>query len=213
MTRDSTADALLEVYAVVQRMANPGGCAWHEVQTHSSLTRYLVEETYELIDAIDSGAAAQQIETELADVLYQVLFHAAIAEREQEGYSLQSVADALRVKLIARHPHVFGDLGYMSVEELEAEWEHLKEAAVGLKRGSRGALDGVPKSLPTLARATKIIDRLTRAGLLQYDVDSSASHVNDDDIGAELMGVIQKALANGIDPDAALRKQLKKVEE
>lgn len=191
-----------DAYKVVQKMANEGGCAWHEKQDHQSLTKYLIEETYELVDAIDTNADAEEMESELADVLYQVLFHAAIAERDAEGYDLQSIAARLSEKLIKRHPHVFGDRGYMSVAELEAEWEHLKEAAAGTPRGSRGALDGIPTSLPALSRAAKVLDRLQRAHLIEIEGPEKTS----DEIGSELLKIIKTALANGIDPDLALRR-------
>ena len=138
-------------------MAKPGGCAWHEVQTHESLIPFLIEETAEFIDAIERGLPASEVAEELGDVLYQVLFHAAIAERDGEGYDLNSVASRLSAKLQARHPHVFGDRGYMTVDELNAEWERLKEDAAGERRGSRGALDGIPAGMPTLARSAKAV--------------------------------------------------------
>jgi NTP pyrophosphatase (non-canonical NTP hydrolase) len=152
--------------ATVHRMVWPGGCAWHEVQTHESLVPFLIEETAEFVDAVERGLPADEIAEELGDVLYQVLFHAAIAERDLEGYDLDLVGARLSEKLRARHPHVFGDRGYMSVEQLHAEWERLKEDAVGERRGSRGALDGIPAGMPTLARSAKVVERLKRAGLL-----------------------------------------------
>ncbi|MFT4231652.1 MAG: MazG nucleotide pyrophosphohydrolase domain-containing protein [Leucobacter sp.] len=164
---EAGAAALARVLDTVRTMVSPGGCAWHAAQTHESLTRYLVEETAEFIDAVERGLPADEVRSELGDVLYQVLFHAAIAERDGEGYDLAAVAGALDEKLVARHPHVFGDRGYMSVEELNAEWERLKEDAVGEDRGSRGPLDGIPAGMPTLARAAKVVDRLRRAGLLE----------------------------------------------
>src|SRR5690606_757306 len=128
----------------VHRMVAPGGCAWHEVQTHESLVPFLIEETAEFVDAVERGLPADEIAGELGDVLYQVLCHAAIAEGDGEGYDLDLVGARRSEELRARHPHVFGDRGYMSVEELHAEWERLKEDAVGERRGSRGALDGIP---------------------------------------------------------------------
>ena len=162
---------LAAVRETVRRLAAPDGCAWHGVQTHESLTPFLVEEAAEFIDAIERGLPAEEVAGELGDVLYQVLFHAAIAERDGEGYDLDAIAEALNEKLIARHPHVFGDRGYMSVEELHAEWERLKEDAAGERRGSRSALAGIPAGMPTLARAAKVIERLKRAGFL--DVEAS----------------------------------------
>lgn len=186
---------------VVRHMVNPGGCAWHEAQTHASLTRYLIEETYEFVEAVEQGSPEDMAE-ELGDVLYQVLFHAAIGARDGEGFDLDSVGEALADKLIARHPHVFGDRGYMSEAELNAEWEHLKEAAQGDPHGSRQPLEGIPERMETLARAAKVIERLKRAGRLVPEGDP----ITEDDLGDELLRLIERANANGLDPDRALRK-------
>lgn len=223
----------------VQRMANPGGCAWHEVQTHESLIPFLIEETAEFVDAVERGLPASEVAEELGDVLYQVLFHAAIASRDGEGYDLDSVASRLDEKLRARHPHVFGNRGYMSVEELNAEWERLKEDANGERRGSRGALEGIPAGMPTLARAAKVVERLKRAGLVDPSAALNASELGKVEAGSlnngkrsagaqqrqelptteqtnahsssekllgdEILALVIKANAAGIDPDRALR--------
>lgn len=211
-------NALSALRDTVRTMVSPGGCAWHEAQTHETLTPYLVEETAELIDAIERGLPADEVCSELGDVLYQVLFHAAIAERDGEGYDLESVARALNEKLIARHPHVFGERGYMSIEELEAEWERLKEDAAGEERGSRSPLEGVPAGMPSLARAAKVVERLKRARL----IDPSALEGTHEDpftavigpdgqrlaevgIGDAMLALVTRANAAGVDPDRALR--------
>lgn len=208
--------AVAAALATVSRMANPGGCAWHEIQTHESLIPFLVEETAEFIDAVERGLPADEIAEELGDVLYQVLFHAAIAARDGEGYDLDSVASGLDRKLRARHPHVFGDRGYMSVEELNAEWERLKEDAAGERRGSRAALEGIPAGMPTLARAAKVIERLKRAKLLEVspeipNVDAPEAEAvaeaasSEERIGDAILELVVQANAAGIDPDRALR--------
>lgn len=199
---------LARVYQTVQRMISPGGCAWHEVQTHESLTPFLIEESAELVDAVERQLPASEVQSELGDVLYQVLFHAAIAERDHEGYDLQSVADALNEKLVARHPHVFGDRGYMTVDELHAEWERLKEDAAGKKRGSRGPLDGIPAGMPTLARAAKIVDRLKRAGLVDptAELDRPTDAPSEEQLGDAMLALVARANTAGVDPDRALRK-------
>lgn len=164
----------------VRRMVLPNGCAWHAVQTHETLVPYLIEESAEFVDAIERNLPAEDVSGELGDVLYQVLFHAVLAERDGEGYDLNSIGHALSEKLRARHPHVFGDRGYLSVDELNAEWERLKEDAAGERRGSRGALEGIPAGMPTLARAAKVVERLKRAKLLD-----PAAEVLADAAGAE----------------------------
>ena len=209
---ESPIQAALET---VRRMVNPEGCAWHEAQTHESLTPFLVEETAEFIDAIERGLPPNEIAGELGDVLYQVLFHAAIAERDKEGYNLDAVAQALNDKLIARHPHVFGDRGYMSVEELHAEWERLKEDAAGKERGTRSPLEGIPAGMPTLARAAKTVERLKRANLIDpaQDCDLESSPSTEEDIGDALLTLVKRANAAGIDPDRALRLATNKLSE
>ncbi len=200
----------------VRRMAAPGGCAWHEVQTHESLIPFLIEETAEFVDAVERGLPAEEVAGELGDVLYQVLFHAAIAERDGEGYDLNSVGARLSEKLQARHPHVFGDRGYMTVDELNAEWERLKEDAAGERRGSRGALDGIPAGMPTLARSAKVVERLKRAKLLDVDAphalearaegaQAAESSTSEEALGGEILALVIKANAVGVDPDRALR--------
>ena len=195
--------SLEAVRATVERLAAPDGCAWHGVQTHESLIPFLIEETAEFVDAVERGLPAGEVAGELGDVLYQVLFHAAIAEREGEGYDLDAVAARLNEKLIARHPHVFGDRGYMSVAELNAEWERLKEDAVGERRGSRGALEGIPAGMPTLARAAKVVERLKRAGLLAPE--ASGGLRDEASLGDAILALVVEANAVGIDPDRALR--------
>ncbi|MBK0418490.1 nucleoside triphosphate hydrolase [Leucobacter sp. CSA1] len=202
----------------VRRLVSPGGCAWHEEQTHESLTPFLVEEAAEFIDAVERGLPAEEVRGELGDVLYQVLFHAAIAERDGEGYELDAVADALNEKLIARHPHVFGDRGHMTVDELHAEWERLKEDAAGEERGSRGVLDGIPQGMPTLARAAKVVERLKRAQLINPDdavgvegdplagsFGPDARRIAEVGIGDAILNLVTRANAAGVDPDRALR--------
>lgn len=207
--RDGRIDPLRNALDTVRTMVREGGCAWHGVQTHGSLTPFLIEESAEFIDAVERGLPAEEVRGELGDVLYQVLFHAAIAERDGEGYDLDSVAEALNAKLIARHPHVFGGRGQMSVEELHAEWERLKEDAAGEQRGSRGALDGIPVGMPTLARTAKVVERLKRAGLVEATEEGTPAEAAPKDVEAALgdamLALVMRANAAGVDPDRALR--------
>lgn len=215
----------------VRRMVFPEGCAWHAVQTHETLVPYLIEESAEFVDAIERDLPAAEVSGELGDVLYQVLFHAVLAERDGEGYDLNSIGHALSEKLRARHPHVFGDRGYMSVDELNAEWERLKEDAAGEKRGSRGALDGIPAGMPTLARSAKVVERLKRAGVLDPAAAANAGaagaagvegaagatgaggvagrgaapELDEAELGDAILALIMRANAAGIDPDRSLR--------
>lgn len=215
-TATDVADQFALVTETVTRLVGSAGCAWHQEQTHASLTQYLIEETAELVEAIDHQLSRDEMVSELADVLYQVLFHSAIAERDGEGYGPAAVAAYLDDKLRARHPHVFGDRGPMTVEELNAEWEQLKEDANQQPRGSRGVLEGIPVAMPTLARAAKMVNRLQRAGVWDAPETSgspagdAAASVAEREahIGNELLTVVARAVAQGVDPDRALRVQL-----
>lgn len=200
----STADAFTQLAQTIDQLTAPDGCAWHNVQTHESLIRYLIEETAELVEAIETGAGADEVKEELADVLYQVFFHAAIAEREGEGYDVAEIANTLNQKLIARHPHVFGDRGYMSVDELNAEWEQLKANASGK---NRGVLEGIASTMPTLARAEKIVDRLERAG----EADAQLANLDSDDVGDAILLLLRQAHADGINADKSLRAALRRI--
>ncbi|WAX55922.1 MazG family protein [Jatrophihabitans cynanchi] len=147
---------------VMDRLRSPGGCPWDAAQTHESLTRYLLEETYEVIEAIETGDLAL-LREELGDLLLQVLFHARLAEElpDDERFDIEDVAGALAGKLISRHPHVFGDMQVASVEEQTELWEELKVA----EKGRTSAVDGVPLAQPALALTAKLISRAQRAGL------------------------------------------------
>jgi uncharacterized protein YabN with tetrapyrrole methylase and pyrophosphatase domain len=213
MTQQPEQSQFKRVQSVMTRLLRE--CPWHAEQTHESLTRYLTEEAAEFIDAVGTDDAAQ----ELGDVLYQVLFHIAIAERDGDGYDLESVSETLANKLIARHPHVFSDSGYMSVSELNAQWEHLKEAAAGQQRGSRGVLEGIPQAMPTLAKATKVVNRLRRAqhksvpqGLGEK---LAAANFTEHEIATaiQLLEIIDDADSRGLSPDYLLRRALIEIED
>ena len=155
-------EQLLGAVAVMDRLRSPGGCPWDAEQTHDSLRRYLVEECYELLDALDSGSREHIVE-ELGDVLLQVLFHARIAEDcDTAGFDIDTVAEALVAKLVHRHPHVFTDAEVVADPAAqELRWDELK--AVEKRRES--CVDGVATAQPALALAAKLASRATRAGL------------------------------------------------
>lgn len=186
---------LEQAVEVMDRLRSPGGCPWDAAQTHESLTRYLLEEAYEVIEAIETGDQAL-LREELGDLLLQVLFHARIAQEQpaDTAYGIQDVAADLVAKLIRRHPHVFGDAQLGTVEELNETWEKQKVT----EKGRTSAVDGVPLNQPALALAAKLVARARRAGL-EVDVDPS------DEIGARLFGIVREAVEAGVDPEAALR--------
>lgn len=154
-------DRLLEVMAALR---GPGGCPWDLEQDHRSLRWHAVEEVYELLDAIESGDDSELSE-ELGDLLLQVVFHAQLG-RERRAFDFDAVCRTLVEKLIRRHPHVFGDAAARSTEQVWAQWESIKRAEkAGSRQERASALDGIPRRLPALMRAQKLLKKAERAGL------------------------------------------------
>lgn len=181
----------------MDRLRSPGGCPWDAEQTHESLTRYLVEECYEVLEAIETGDRTL-LREELGDLLLQVLFHARIASETADGFDIDDVAGDLADKLVRRHPHVFSpDADSQTASEsLNDAWERQKIA----EKGRTSAADGVPVHQPALALAAKLVSRAQRADLR---IEVSAAP---DEIGERLMSVVRDAVAAGIDPETALRQ-------
>lgn len=207
-------ESLLEAVAVMDRLRSPGGCPWDAEQTHASLAKYLLEESHELIEAIDNLADPQSdratarahLREELGDVLLQVLFHARVAQDDPDApFGIDDVAETLVEKLTRRHPHVFGDGSASTPEEVEAEWVRIKAQE---KAARTSPLDGIPPSLPALARADKVISRLEKAG----EGFAWQSYAAGDDIGARLLALVGEARSRGEDPEAALRDLLRRME-
>ena len=188
---------LEQLIATVETLRAPGGCAWDRDQTHESLVRYLLEETYELVDAIETGDDAELIE-ELGDVLYQVLFHADIAA-EAGRFTLEDVAAHMNAKMIGRHPHVFGDREAETVDDVVAMWDDLKRVE---KPSRTSVLDGVPQAMPSLLLADKLLGKTS--------VDAPAlSWASEEALGADLLGIVAAARAQGLDAERALRSALR----
>jgi XTP/dITP diphosphohydrolase len=181
---------------VMDRLRSPGGCPWDAAQTAESLTRYLVEEAYEVIEAIETDDVGL-LREELGDLLLQVLFHARIAQERPPGeaFGIDEVAADLVDKLIRRHPHVFAGAQNGTADQLNEAWEKQKAA----EKGRTSAVDGVPVAQPALALAAKLIARARRNGL---EVQPEPT----DEIGARLFAVVDDAVAAGIDPETALRR-------
>ncbi len=186
---------LLDLVAVMDRLRSPAGCPWDAEQTHASLATYLVEETYETLEAIESGDR-DHLREELGDLALQVVFHARVAqEHPDEPWSVDDVAAGIVDKLVRRHPHVFGDVQATTAQHVEENWETLKAA----EKGRTSAVEGVPVGLPALARAAKLMARAERAGVgVPLDPD-------DESIGARLLALVAQARATGVDPEAELR--------
>ena len=162
MKKNAAINDLLQIMA---RLRSPTGCPWDREQSHQTLRRHAIEEVYELIDAIEARDDVEMAE-ELGDLLLQVVFHCQLA-RERGAFDFEKVTRHLVNKLIRRHPHVFGAVKVKNVDEVWANWERIKTAE---KRGTRHArhsvLDGVPRHLPALLRAEKIVKKARKAGLL-----------------------------------------------
>jgi uncharacterized protein YabN with tetrapyrrole methylase and pyrophosphatase domain len=190
--------ALLDAVAVMDRLRSPGGCPWDAEQTHETLLKYLVEESYELWDALHDGDRAAMRE-ELGDVLLQVLFHARVAEEDGEDpFSIDDVAAALVAKLVGRHPHVFagGDPAVRDAGTQEVRWEELKQQ----EKRRESSVDGVPTGQPALAFAAKLVQRTARAGLPADLLPGGSS------TGARLFEAASTAKLAGTDPEEALRE-------
>ena len=203
-----------ELVALLAQLRAPGGCAWDREQTHASLVQYLIEETHELVDAIEAGDDAELIE-ELGDVLYQVLFHADIA-REAGRFSLEDVAAHMTQKMVGRHPHVFGDESAKTAAEVVVMWDERKKIE---KPTRTSVLDGIPQGMPSLALADKLLGRAAKVGLTSTAGTSSpadaaaATPTDETELGDLLLGIVASAKANGLDAERALRSSLRTLQQ
>src|SRR5262245_31971292 len=175
----STPDAgqrFLELLTIMARLRGEGGCPWDREQTRDSLRPFLVEETYEVLDALDSRDPAR-IREELGDLLFQVVFHTEIA-REGGEFSMTDLLTSLVAKMIRRHPHVFGDRPVGSAAEALAQWEAIKESESNGAR--RSALAGVPRALPALHRAQRVQHKAARVGFDWADAAGALEKVREE---------------------------------
>ncbi|XVS65177.1 MazG family protein [Actinosynnema sp. CA-299493] len=196
--------ALLDAAAVMDRLRSPGGCPWDAEQDHQSLRQYLVEETYELLEAIEDGDRAAMRE-ELGDVLLQVLFHARIAAEDAEGpFGIDEVAGDLVTKLVGRHPHVFAghDPAVRDAASQQHRWEELKQ----VEKQRESSVDGVAGGQPAVALAGKLAQRVARAG---FPVDLLPEG---DGTGDTLFAVAALAKLAGEDPETELRAVARRFE-
>ncbi|MDO5500208.1 MAG: MazG family protein [Propionibacteriaceae bacterium] len=176
-------------------------CPWDARQTHRSLVRYLVEETCEVVDAIESGDD-DHLREELGDLLLQVIFHATIAA-ESGRFDIDEVARGIADKLIERHPWVFAGDGVP--DDLNATWEAGKKAA----KGRESVLDGIPESLSALSRATKVISRARTDGV---PLDLPEDPITTAELGSSALDLVARAQAAGLDPEQAVRDALRELE-
>jgi NTP pyrophosphatase (non-canonical NTP hydrolase) len=205
---DPVGARLLDVVAVMDRLRRE--CPWDQEQTHESLVPYLVEESYEVIEAIEGGDR-QQLAEELGDLLLQVVFHARMAlDDPDQPFSIDDVAGGLVDKLVRRHPHVFSDVVVSGRAEVESNWEQIK-----LREKARvSVFDGIPAGLPALRLADTVVDRALRArGAAALSVPSpeaaDGSAYTEETLGEELFALVAAARAGGLDAEQALRARVR----
>jgi MazG family protein len=208
---------VLDLIRVQARLRAPDGCPWDQEQTHRTLARHLLEETHELLEAIDADDDAA-IRDELGDLLLQVTFHAQIAA-DEERWDIDDVAEGLLAKLVHRHPHVFGDVEVADADEVLVNWERLKAE----ETGRRKAVDeDIPASLPALARAAKVQRRAAGWGFAWRSVEQALAKLReevaeladaaddrdraDEELGDVLLAVVGVSGMLGLDPESALRR-------
>ena len=199
-------DSLIQT---AHKLRGPGGCPWDAEQTHESLVQYLLEETYELIDAIEANDA-KAIKEELGDVLYQVVFHSDLAASGSLGetFDIQDVAKAMKDKMISRHPHVFGTDEQRTTYKAETgddvmlNWDDHKKRE---KPERESVLDGIPKHLPALSLANKVLGKADKLGLLE-NAQGPLEIKDEDQLGTLLLTIVTIAKQNGLDSERALRK-------
>ena len=200
---------LIRLREVMDKLRSPGGCPWDAEQDHTSLLKYLLEESYEFIESVENNDR-DAMQEELGDLLLQVYFHSRMAEEDaKQPFNIEDVAKSVADKLIRRHPHVFaGEVVDSSADVLE-NWEKQKAA----EKGRTSAVDGVPLAQPALPLATKVLYRLKK---LNYDLSVSEpiklkDDVDQDQFGQILLGLITQAVDKGLDPEAALRGATKEL--
>jgi XTP/dITP diphosphohydrolase len=196
--------SLAELVAVMDRLRSPGGCSWDAEQTHSSLAKYLLEETYETLDALASGDLTD-LHEELGDLLLQIVFHARIAQESDPAFTLESIAAGVVEKLIRRHPHVFAGVDLSTQEALEANWKRVKAE----EKSRESSTDGVPLAMPALALAQALIYRTKDTGLPVASANAIVLArefaAQSDDLGELLAALAVVAQERGQEAESLLR--------
>jgi tetrapyrrole methylase family protein/MazG family protein len=200
--------AINDLLKVMARLRSPTGCPWDREQSHMTLRRHAIEEVYELIDAIEAKDDVEMAE-ELGDLLLQVVFHCQLA-RERGAFDFEKVTRHLVDKLIRRHPHVFGKIKVKDVDEVWANWEKIKQAEKhGTKHARPSALDGVPKHLPSLMRAEKLVKKARKARLIA-DGQKPARKLSKATLAAELFELASFAQTQGWSAEELLADEIKR---
>jgi XTP/dITP diphosphohydrolase len=192
----------------MDQLRSPGGCPWDAEQTHQSLANYLLEETYEALEAMDSGDLVD-LREELGDLLLQIVFHARIAQEQDKNFDLNSIAQGVVNKLIRRHPHVFDGLEINSTEELEANWANIKSS----EKSRESVTDGVPIAMPALQLATQLSYRARDNEIksvssdLVLAVSELVGEVSPEAIAQILLATVELARSADLDAESVLRAE------
>ncbi|HPQ45305.1 MAG TPA: nucleoside triphosphate pyrophosphohydrolase [Syntrophales bacterium] len=187
--RDQQKNSFGRIIAIIERLRAPDGCLWDRQQTKKDVGRYLLDEAYEVIDAINDGTP-DDLKEELGDVLFQILFLAKISEENSE-FTISDMVDDISEKMIRRHPHVFGTVEVNNVEEIRANWEDIKGRENGKEKRKPSALRSVPRSLPSLTAAYKITGSASREGFDWEDTDGVLEKIDEE------LEELREAIADG----------------
>jgi len=209
-------EKLASLIQTAHQLRAPGGCPWDAEQTHESLVQYLLEETYELIEAIETGNREEVLE-ELGDVLYQVIFHSDLASGGTLGdpFDLEDVSEFMEQKMRSRHPHVFGSeqeleqFAAQTGDDVMQNWDSHKKKE---KPGRTSILDGVPQAMPALALANKVMGKAEKAGILEKQSEPVVPMQSEDELGKLLLAMVASARAVGLDPERALREATRELQ-
>ncbi len=214
-------EAIDRLLGIMERLRGPGGCPWDREQTLQTLRPYVLEETYEVLEAIDAGDPAEHRE-ELGDLLLQIVFQAQLA-REEGKFEFADVADAISNKLVSRHPHVFGNAEAKDSEAVLKQWAALKRDEQKKKGRGESVLEGVPREMPALARADRLAEKASRIGFDWPDAAGARAKVDEEirevdeaiaqgdadalehEIGDALFALANLSRKLGIPPEEALR--------
>jgi MazG family protein len=223
MNRTDPAEGFTALWSLVERLRGPGGCPWDAKQTAQSIKTYVLEEAYEVADAVERKSP-EEVCHELGDLLFQVLFMASLY-KGSGGFDLHEVLEAIHKKMVRRHPHVFGPVEVNSAEEVAANWEKIKKEELGLSEEERWPLENVPENLPALLRAHRLLERAVkhhlidpaqeeRPGPLQETGSALAEAVSEGDreriattVGDALFALVALARKWGLNGEDLLREK------
>ncbi|MCK9316393.1 MAG: MazG family protein [Verrucomicrobia bacterium] len=199
-----------KLFKLMEKLRSPGGCPWDQQQTHVSIAKDLLEESAELIEAIETQDDAAMLE-ELGDVLLQIVFHAHLA-KERGVFEFKDIVQSISEKLIRRHPHVFGNTTVEGIDVVYEQWERIKkDEKSGTKMERHSALDGNPIHMPALMRAQKVFKKALKAGLLE-ESEIPEKSISEQEVGNDLFRIAAIVQQNGWDAETILRKVIREQE-